>query len=383
MLQNERLANIGKFATTSGLFEQVDRNLPFVKSGVIAGPELAGLTALYAQTNQAEAATFTKQALTAASAGLMQARGITIDDAFKADAQNTSTYFQGLGIDQDTKPLDRLFRIGEDIRRQRSRVQAAGGNFNPDEFLLQRGFGNLQSRQALLMFEGGMDQVRGDILPTLSKQFPAGTIDATHANFRRTFLGKANAVRTGGEIAQATVGAKFGDLNLAMESEYNRQLASGREMAPLSEYMAPPSRNALTGTFSPTELYRSWKGTDQQALLGPIGTRIDQELDRLGIRMPASVGDGSLMNRTFSSPGSLISSGEAGWQDVARVFNEAIAKITAAGGDPTLGQGAATAEMVAELKGLRADIQQAARNNRPIVPPSPRAAPAPAGGRAF
>lgn len=72
----------------------------------------------------------------------------------------------------------------------------------------------------------------------------------------------------------------------------------------------------------------------------------------------------------------MLSSGEAGWQDVARVFNEAIGKIQAAGGDPSLGQGQATQEMVAELKGLRADLQQANRNNRPLVPPAPSAFPA-------
>jgi hypothetical protein len=362
MLQYDKLANIGKFETASGLFDQVDRNLAFVKSGVVPGPQLAGLTALYAQSNQAEAATFTKQALTAVSGGLMQARGINIDEAFAEDAKTTSGYFQGIGIGQQDTPMARLFKVGRDVRARKAIAQARGMNFNPDEYLIQQGFGNVQLRQALLMFEGGMDQVAGDILPTLGKQFAPGTIDAVHSNYlQNTPGGQARSMEAGGDIAKAVVGTKFGPLNMAMEAEYNSQAAAGKRMFPLADYMAPPSLNPAS------EAYRWFMGAPQGQLLSPVASRLDRELGRLGISIPAVRNDGPLVNRAYSSPGSLLADEGVSLEDKARVFSEAQAAIQDAGGDPSLGLARAMDKMADELAAIRRSNEQVAANTRPAA----------------
>lgn len=360
MIRMDKLATIAGFESPSDLVKQVQGVSGYIKSGVVSSKIAQGLTAIAAKTSPGEAGTIVEQMMTALSAGALMDRGVKVPDEFKDQVQTSAAWFKDIGVTRNMRPEDALPKIDEAL----SKLPAGT---NKDQFLLEHGVTNQKSRQGFLMFHGERPTWDKEVMPILNAAIPAGTVDATHADYLKTFGGRARLTEAMGEAATAVEGARFGDLNNAIEAQYDLLKAKGEAAGPLSEYMEPLGRKPWD---VPRNIYRYFKGTTPNTLLAPVADSLQEVLRESGQSIGAT-GHTDRFGNIAATIGDVMTSGARSWQEKGEVFREGLGRAGAAGGDTSLGIEKKLQELIDVMKAIHGTVGGVEKNTKPDTRPRP------------
>jgi hypothetical protein len=145
----------GKFATMSQAIGQYSQMSGLVSNDILSPEEGMGLvSAMSAAGPVGESGAKSQQFARALLSGRLKARGMAMSP--DVDFEKTSEYMKGLGITGDDSVMTRGKKIAADLAAQKQ----ANANFNADEYLQTRGFGNMEDRGAIMGYAGLLNSGR-------------------------------------------------------------------------------------------------------------------------------------------------------------------------------------------------------------------------------
>jgi hypothetical protein len=122
----------------------------YVMKGVYNAPTAQALLSAFAMAGQAGTASERlSQVTTAVSAGVLRNRGMKVNPEYESLIERSGDYFKGLGVTPNTKTEDRIMAVVKDLLAKEDEAKANGLNWNPMDYLLEKGFINVQSRESL------------------------------------------------------------------------------------------------------------------------------------------------------------------------------------------------------------------------------------------
>ena len=226
--------DFGQFGT------QTAQSAEYVTKGVYDAPTMAALEATFARGGQGEtAAERLRQATSAVAVGMIRNRGMKVDPAYEADYMTTSKYFKtlkdekGEALTDKTRPEDIMMAVVKDLNREASDAEKSGDYFNPMARLLQHGFSNEQSREALAKLAG--EEKQGGTLSALLKmaKAPLGQESSIPKQFAEHIKTDPTGLQAQAELADDVSKARRSMLpeatiQQAMEAAHAHQFAQGK-----------------------------------------------------------------------------------------------------------------------------------------------------------
>jgi hypothetical protein len=299
----------------SEIVRQFAQNAPMVTAGLLSPQESMGLHSAFSITNTTGFGSAVSQFMRATVGGLGRMRGVQVE----GDSQKVGQYLTGLGAtDQESGPQIGM-RIAADLIKQEQVEEAKGRKFNPMDYLLHHGYGNMEDRDALMQFTGLVKsgQWQQTFVPLMERMPTMEEAVAPIEKFRRDPLGMARRVQLSAEAGQVFQGAGG--------AEYHQQL---RQLA---------FNRMVQGGWAYGKL-EDWTG-------GPIGQeQVETEIDRMMLEESNRVGAGVGMG-DIRGPWNWFNE-----QSRARALRQAGRRITGAGGEMLPGMDAMVEAADRQLK---------------------------------
>ena len=197
---------LGGFKDYGQFAEQFAGSAEYVMKGVFNAPTLAALQAAFAKAGQgATASERVSQVTTAVSAGVLRNKGMKVNPDYENLMERSGEYFKKLGVTPNTKTEDRIMAVVNDLLKQEDVTLAAGKNWNPMDYLLEKGFINVQSRESLAKL-AGVERTGGQLSELLG--LGAKPLPATSGIGEKFRASKAGDITMAREEARAIDRAK-------------------------------------------------------------------------------------------------------------------------------------------------------------------------------
>jgi hypothetical protein len=233
----------GGFRTMSQAMGQYSKLNALVQNGIYTPEEAMSLASAFSVSSPEEAATRTEQFTRAVMSGRIKSRGMQVSS--DVDFEKTDEYFKGIGIGENDTAIARGKKIAEDLARQ----QAANKNFNAYEYLMTRGFGNAEDREAIMALSGLRNTGRLEAIESAAKApLERGAI-AKRFNERLqkdNFL-KGRQLELGEQAATINEGLQEEPLVLAQHAAFNRLKAQGKITGSFDDWQRI-ERSGLSGS---------------------------------------------------------------------------------------------------------------------------------------
>jgi len=146
---------LGGFKDYGQAATQFAGSAEYVMKGVYNAQAAQALLSAFAMAGQGETASERLSQVTkAVSAWVLRNRGMKVIPEYENLTERSGDYFKGLGVTPNTKSEERILAVVEDLIKQEDATIAAGKNWNPMDYLYEKGFINVQSRESLAKLAG-------------------------------------------------------------------------------------------------------------------------------------------------------------------------------------------------------------------------------------
>ena len=353
---------LGGFRDYGQAATQFAGSAEYVMKGVFNAPTAQALLSAFAMAGQGDTASERlSQVTTAVGAGLLRNRGMKINPEYESLVEKSGDYFGRLGVTPNTKTEDRIMAVVRDLLKAEDESKAKGLNWNPMDYLLEKGFINVQSRESIAKL-AGVERTGGQLsaLLGLGNQ-PLPATSGIPAAFDEMVKTEPWAARE-----QGNVQAKL--------AQFGAGMAGG--MGPFREAMRAKAFGALGGeTEFGANLEQIVKPgwLDAEYWIGGRQSRIDLEAQHQILSAAAKAGIKIPDTRILGEQGEYHGETQLDWKELFKIAQ----KTREAGGTLTPGADSAkTNQLLAEirdgLKALAPGVGGAppAAGPGPIVPPA-------------
>jgi hypothetical protein len=147
-----RIQQPGRFESFTQAAEQNAKSSGLVRSGVLSEVENAGLNSAFSVDSPGEASTHVEQFTRAVLSARIKARGMKMSP--DVDHETTDKYMKSIGADKETNVVKIGGMIADDLAKQEAEGKKTGKAFNAHDYLMQKGFGNMEDRATIMSFSG-------------------------------------------------------------------------------------------------------------------------------------------------------------------------------------------------------------------------------------
>ncbi len=278
----------GGFTTMSQAMGQYGQLNGLVQNGIYTPEEAMGLASAFSVASPESAATRTEQFTRAVMAGRIKARGMQVSS--DVDLLKTDEYFKELKIAANDSALVRGRKIAADLAKQRT---TQGKDFNAYEYLMTRGFGNAEDREAIMALSGLVNNDRfSKIEKAMNGNLERGAITSRfNDRLRKDNFLKGRAVELSEQAASAKEGLKEEPLVLAQRAAFARLKARGAISGTFEEWQAI-ERGGL-GSKVQAGVQDMFYGGYHSQVTREMMRSLESERKRLGIKAPGVWASGS------------------------------------------------------------------------------------------
>jgi hypothetical protein len=278
MARGYKIAQPGRFATTAEFAKQRSEISPYVQTGVVSGAQADALVSAMSLIDKGQAATLTRQALTAASADFMRNRNMKMLPGM--EHESSAEYFQKtLKLNDQTTPMERLMAVADDLNKQEELTRKAGRTWNANDYLLKHSVMNQESRQAYMAMAGlrKSGQWQNTFEPLISQPGDVNDINTKYQQFlARDPVGKMRQAEMSHDAAAAMRSVSpEGRLEAYQREEFDKLFAQKKVVGKFEDWQ---TRSPLMAAAD--DLF--YGGYHSQVNLG-VQRRLTEEAAKLGM----------------------------------------------------------------------------------------------------